>query len=212
MARSHWWKTCKPLKSCDSPDSGESLVVDLKVNSNHSSWVKHIWLCLGEIFVNCVIELLGKSVKFVVVCAFWYVLLYTRCFVWFIIAHGDGHLFLMLYLTEKGTDYTGSAVCSGWENRGRVGLKNWQGKWEVGTSGVVVYLPSEEVTKQFSFICWLYWFICSINTLIPFLFLCTTVFLFPFQFVFVMTVGTWIKVLHIHKETTCSVRQSSGAV
>lgn len=89
MASPCWWKTCRPLKACNCPDSGESLVVDLKVNSNHSSWVKQIWLCLGKMFVNNVIDLLGKSVKCVLVCAFWYVPSYAWCFVWFIIACGD---------------------------------------------------------------------------------------------------------------------------
>lgn len=89
MASPCWWKTCRPLKACNCPDSGESLVVNLKVNSNHSSCVKQIWLCLGEMFVNNVIDLLGKSVKCVLVCAFWYVPLYAQCFVWFIIARGD---------------------------------------------------------------------------------------------------------------------------
>lgn len=143
-----------------------------------------------------------------VVCVFWYVPLYTAhavlCESPSLMAVTTGHLFLMLHLTGKGTDCTDSAFCSRWENRGRVGLKNWLCEWEMGTSGVVVYLPSKEVTKQFYFICWLYWFICSINTLIPFLFLCTTVFLFPFQFAFEKSEG-WINALHIHKETVYSI-------
>lgn len=48
MVRPWCWKSCRPLKTCNSPDSGESLVVDLKVDTNHSLWVKHIFLCLAE--------------------------------------------------------------------------------------------------------------------------------------------------------------------
>lgn len=35
----------------NSPDSGESLVVDPKYNSYRPTWVKHVWLCLFEMFI-----------------------------------------------------------------------------------------------------------------------------------------------------------------
>lgn len=63
-------------------------------------------------FVNRVIELLGKSVKCVP---------FDMCLCTHVVLHDSslfagmtsGHLFLMVYLTRKGTDYTGSALCSG---------------------------------------------------------------------------------------------------
>lgn len=48
---------------------------------------------------------------------------------------------------------------------------------------LVVYLPKEEVTKQFSFICWLYCFICKIGTSIPY---------FIFFFVPLFSHDSWI--------------------
>lgn len=56
------WKSCRPLRACNSLDSDESVVVDLKVNNNHSSWVTHICLSLGKTFLNSVIESSVKSV------------------------------------------------------------------------------------------------------------------------------------------------------
>lgn len=70
-------------------------------------------------------------------------------------------LFLVLYLSGKRHRF---CVLLWIREQREGGTKNWQDEREMGTSGVVVYLPSEEVTKEFSFICWLYWFICSINT------------------------------------------------
>lgn len=67
---------------------------------------------------------------------------------------------------------------------------------------LVVYLRKEEVTKQFSFICWLYCFICSIGTSIPYL-----IFLLRCVIDFLITVGSQKNKLHIHKETVHNVRR-----
>lgn len=130
----------------------------------------------------------------------------------FIIAHGNDKWTFVFDAVSDWKRHRSYRFCFPlWMREQREGgtERNWQGEWKAGTSGVVVYLPREEVTKQFAFICWLYWFICPINALIPFLCLCTTVFLFPLRFVFVMTVGTRIKMLHIHKETCQTVFRDS---
>lgn len=88
MARSWWWKICRPLKDCNSPDSGESLVVDLRVNSNHFLWL-NIWLYLGWDFCQFWEKIVGKVCKICGTLRLVKVLLYVCSFMWFIIADGD---------------------------------------------------------------------------------------------------------------------------
>lgn len=53
-------KACRPLRACNSPDSGESLVVGLKVTILHESNIfGFLWV---RFLVNSVMGLLGESV------------------------------------------------------------------------------------------------------------------------------------------------------
>lgn len=95
-------------------------------------------------------------------------------------------------------------VQDGWENRMKE-LALWMRSGDICCGCLFTQWGSGK-TEPFSFISWLYWFICSINTLKPhspffiMLFSC-----FHSSFLLVMKVGPRIKMQHIHKETLCNL-------
>lgn len=140
--------------------------------------------------------------------------MHACCFVWFLIAYGnDDWTFVsdgccislrkarisqvLLSALEERTE-------GGWDwTTGRVNENVGHLLW------LFIYPLRKWKKRSFLSSVGSYGLFVQKNALILFLSFCNTVFLFPFQFVFVMTFGSWIKMLHIHKETVCSLMGQS---
>lgn len=192
MARPGWWKPN------DSPDDGESLVVDLKVTVVCES--STFWLFLGVRFCQwCdTVQLWGKSVKLVaacVLCAF----VYSTCCFESQLMKATAGLFLLLLQLRKA-QVTQVVLCMREQNP-----CGTQGPCVEGANeerGHLVWLFIYPVRKwQNSFLSSLSFAVLFARSVIftPFFVLCNDVFHLPFQLPFLMKVGAWLKLKQILK-------------